>query len=162
MIDKILSVFFLFLILSCSVNSNLKKDINVSSIHSVKNSFFSLNLYKVNENNPSGQNANINVVKFLQAYQIDEKEIDPFEKYKNLVPYSPTNDLRFRVIQSSEVIISVVPRNNSNNSITLLNNLLEPGYYLLSFSEFNIKEGLYCLHILMDNSTYEKDIILMK
>lgn len=139
------------------------QNIEISLVYSIENYKLASRLFKLNENTKSSNYYDkISIINFLQAYQINEKLIDPFENYKKSTPYSPTNDLRFRVSKSSKVIISLSPKNDSNNSITLLNIFLNDGYYLLSFSKFKIENGLYNLKCMMDDKLFEKDIILMK
>jgi hypothetical protein len=139
------------------------QNIEISLVYSTENYKLASRLFKLNENTKSSKYYDkISIINFLQAYQINENLIDPFEDYKKSTPYSPTNDLRFRVNKSSKVIISLSPKNDSNNSITLLNIFLDEGYYLLSFSKFIIEDGLYNLQYLMNDKLIEKDIILMK
>lgn len=160
--NKILSSFLIFLAFSCSLNSNQQLEVNVSLILSTENSNLVSQLYKLTNTNQTENKTNLSVTSFLQASQIGNDDDDPFEKYKNSVPYSPANDFRFRVKTTSEVIISLSPKKEPKNNIILLNSTLIDGYYLLRFSRFNIEPGLYNLKIVKDNSVYEKEVIYLK
>jgi hypothetical protein len=154
----------MFFVFSCSINTNQNpKKVNVSLIHSAtKDSNFVYQLYKLNNPNQSEDTTNLSIVDFLQARHIGNDKEDPFENYKNSVPFSPANDFRFRVKTSSKVVIKLIQQKEPYYELIFLNNILTSGYYLLKFLEFNIDSGVYTLEVQKDDLVINEKVIYLK
>jgi len=148
---------------SVTYNHKANRDVEISSIHSTENHRLSSQLFKLSKRDESSDfYKKIGISSFLQASQINQNQIDPFENYKKTIPYSPANDFRFQVSKSSKVTISLSSKTNPENSIILLNSFLDKGYYLLIFSKYAIDDGPYTFKCMLDKELFEKEIIILR